>query len=106
MFNNKIIPTHDFWSQTIFFTDFEKLQMACQMSTLDKYHLKISRVPITNCVIVRNISERTSGDTLEFYFDNEKRSGVSGVMDLNMLEGFCLVYFQEPEGNYNSKNIL
>lgn len=39
-----------------------------------------------------------SHDTLLFYFDNEKRSGVSGVIDVQMHEGFCLVYFEEPEG--------
>lgn len=89
-----------------FLTDFEKLQLACKKRTLDKSHLEISRVPITNCAIVRNISERTSRDTLEFYFDNEYRSGVSGVLDVKMLDGFCLVYFEEPEGDYNSNNIL
>lgn len=90
----------------VFLTDFEKLQLACKKRTLDKSHLEISRVPITNCAVVRNISERTSQDTLEFYFDNEKRSGVSGVLDVKMLDGFCLVYFEEPEGNYNSNNIF
>lgn len=39
-----------------------------------------------------------SHDTLLLYFDNEKRSGVTGVMDVKMLDGFCLVYFDEPEG--------
>ncbi|XP_061194487.1 protein mono-ADP-ribosyltransferase PARP14-like [Saccostrea echinata] len=77
--------------------DFEKLQLACKKRSLDKSYLEVSRVPITNCVIVRNISEKTSRDTLEFYFDNERRSGVTGVLDVKLLDGFCLVYFEEPE---------
>ncbi|XP_062581102.1 protein mono-ADP-ribosyltransferase PARP14-like isoform X2 [Saccostrea cucullata] len=77
--------------------DFEKLQLACKKRSLDKSYLEVSRVPITNCVIVRNVSEKTSRDTLEFYFDNERRSGVTGVLDVRQFDGFCLVYFEEPE---------
>ncbi|XP_056006116.1 protein mono-ADP-ribosyltransferase PARP14-like isoform X2 [Ostrea edulis] len=77
--------------------DFEKLQLACKKRSLDKSHLEVFPVPVTNCVIVRNVSEKTSRDTLEFYFDNEKRSGVTGVLDVKMCDGFCLVYFEEPE---------
>lgn len=83
-----------------FISDFEKLQQVCRKRTLDKSHFEISRVPITNCVIVKNIPEATCRDALEFYFDNKKRSGVSGVLDVKMLDGFCLVYFEEAGGIY------
>lgn len=59
-----------------------------------------------NCVIVWNILERMFWDIFEFYFDNEYRSGVSGVLNVKMLDGFCLVYFEELEGDYNFNNIL
>ncbi|XP_056006137.1 uncharacterized protein LOC130050337 isoform X2 [Ostrea edulis] len=77
--------------------DFEKLQLACKKRSLYKSHLEVCPVPVTNCVIVRNVSEITSRDSLEFYFDNEKRSGVTGVLDVKMYDGFGLVYFEEPE---------
>ncbi|XP_061194391.1 uncharacterized protein LOC133202571 [Saccostrea echinata] len=78
--------------------DFEKLQMACKKRSLEKSYLEVSRVPITNCVILRNVSKKTSRDTLEFYFDNERISGVTaGVLDIKLFDEFCLVYFEEPE---------
>ena len=49
-------------------------------------------------MIVKNISENTSQDTLEFYFDNERRSGVTGVLDVKKCDEFYLVYFEDPEG--------
>lgn len=73
---------------------------------MDKFYFEIFRVFIINCVIVRNILERTFRDIFEFYFDNVKRSGVSGVLDVKMLDGFCLVYFEESEGYYNFNNIF
>lgn len=81
-------------------TDFEKLQLGCQKTSLDKSYLEVAKVPITNCVIVKNISETTSQDKLEFYFDNERRSGVTGVLDVKKFNDFCLVYFEEPEGMF------
>ncbi|KAK3094887.1 hypothetical protein FSP39_007507 [Pinctada imbricata] len=79
--------------------DFEKLKLACQKKSLDKFYMKIQRVPITNCIIVKGFSERTSQDTLEFYFDNKRRSGGEGVLDVVMDkdEGFCIVSFEEPD---------
>ena len=81
-------------------TDFEKLQLACQKRSLQKSYLEVAQVPVTNCVIVKNMSETTSEDTLEFYFDNERRSGVTGVLDVKKFDDFCLVYFEEPEGMF------
>lgn len=59
-----------------------------------------------NCVMVGNIVEWMFWDIFEFYFDNVKRSGVGGVLDVKMLDGFFLVYFEELEGDYYFNNIL
>ena len=83
---------------TISLTDFKKLHLACKENSLDKFYLEVARVPITNCVIVKNVSENTSQDFLEFYFNNELRSGVTGVLDIKKCDGYCLVYFEDPEG--------
>nr|XP_022346154.1 uncharacterized protein LOC111138466 isoform X2 [Crassostrea virginica] len=77
--------------------DFKKLHLACKENSLDKFYLEVARVPITNCVIVKNVSENTSQDFLEFYFNNELRSGVTGVLDIKKCDGYCLVYFEDPE---------
>ncbi|XP_062593153.1 protein mono-ADP-ribosyltransferase PARP14-like, partial [Saccostrea cucullata] len=78
--------------------DFEKLEAACQKKPLEKCYLAVRRVPISNCVIVSGFGESTSVDTLEFYFDNEKRSGGGGVKEakINSEDGTCLVYFEDP----------
>ena len=81
-------------------TDFEKLQLACQKRSLNESYLEVAKVPVTNCVIVKNMSETTFQDTLEFYFDNERRSGVTGVLDVKKCDDFYLVYFEDPEGTY------
>ncbi|XP_061194415.1 protein mono-ADP-ribosyltransferase PARP14-like isoform X2 [Saccostrea echinata] len=78
--------------------DFGKLEAACQKKALEKCYLAVKRIPISNCVIVSGFGESTSVDTLEFYFDNEKRSGGGGVKEakVNPEDGTCLVYFEDP----------
>ncbi|XP_062619962.1 uncharacterized protein LOC134281522 [Saccostrea cucullata] len=78
--------------------DFGKLEAACQMNALQKHYLSVRRVPISNCVIVSGFGESTSVDTLEFYFDNKKRSGGGGVKEaiINSEDRTCLVYFEDP----------
>ena len=87
------------------FVDFDKLKLACQMITLDKCHLDVEKVPITKSVVVRGFGPNTSQDALEFYFNNRRRSGGTGVLETKMIaeEGVCIVSFEEPEGNSKLK---
>jgi hypothetical protein len=78
----------------LFCLDIAKLQAACTKRSLDDSHLKIHSVTITNCVVVTGFTENTSQDTLEFYFDNKRRSGVEGVTSINLKkdEGQCFIF--------------
>lgn len=60
-------------------------------------------VGISNCIIVTGFNEKTIESSLEYYFDNKRRSGVEHVESVQMGEGFCLIYFQNPEGIANIK---
>ncbi|KAL5022025.1 hypothetical protein ScPMuIL_001180 [Solemya velum] len=75
--------------------DFEKLQDACSRKTLEGVHLKIDRVPISNCILVTNIGKKITEDALTFYFANPKRGG--GDIEKVVFEKGkkCFVYFKE-----------
>lgn len=83
-----------------FMTDFTKLEAACQKKQLEKHYLTVKRVPISNCIIVSGFSEDISDSTLEFYFENEKRSGGGTITDIkvNHEDCTCLVYFEDHTG--------
>ncbi|XP_021358914.1 uncharacterized protein LOC110453970 isoform X2 [Mizuhopecten yessoensis] len=76
--------------------DFEKLELACKKKALDKHFLKVSRVPISNCILVKGAGDKTSLSTLEFYFENTRRSGGGDVTEVKDQEdGSYLVYFED-----------
>jgi hypothetical protein len=55
---------------------------------------------VSKCVIVSGIKEGTSEDSVEFYFDNKRKSGVDGVedVDLDAINRTCIVHFVGCEG--------
>ncbi|CAC5372655.1 unnamed protein product [Mytilus coruscus] len=79
--------------------DMEKLQTACMKRPLDGSHLSIHPVPITDCIVVTGYKENTSSDTMEYYFDNKRRSGVEGVREVKLVqdERKFLVCFTDPD---------
>lgn len=85
-----------------FLTDFTKLEAACQKKPLEKRFLTVKRVPLSNCIIVSGFSEGISDSTLEYYFENEKRSGGGTVTDIkvNHDDCTCLVYFEDHTGSF------
>jgi len=85
-----------------FYADIEKLQQACKKRSLGGQYLHVSRVAISNCIIVQGIGEKIGRDTIEFYFENHRRSGGGRVSDVKMNEedASCLVYFEDHEGLY------
>ena len=89
-----------FYSSFNFYLDFEKLEKTCQKKPLEKYYLSVKRVPVSKCICVSGFSEDTSKSTLEFYFDNERKSGGVNVTDVKMdhEENMCLVFFEDPKG--------
>ncbi|XP_052101677.1 uncharacterized protein LOC127735527 isoform X3 [Mytilus californianus] len=79
--------------------DMEKLQTACMKRQLDGSHLNIDPVPITDCIVVTGYKDNTLSDTMEYYFNTKRRSGVEGVREVKLVqdEGKFLVYFTDPD---------
>jgi len=81
-------------------TDFQKITDACKKKAVDGHFLQMSRISISNCVLVTGIASDTGHDTLMFYFENERRSAGSEVekIEYNKEEGTCFVYFEDYKG--------
>ncbi|CAC5404075.1 unnamed protein product [Mytilus coruscus] len=83
-----------------------KLQTACMKRPLDGSHLSIHLVPITDCIVVTGYKDNTSSDTIKYYFDNKRLSGVEGVREVKSVqdEGKFLVYFTDPDSALQACN--
>ncbi|XP_033757735.1 protein mono-ADP-ribosyltransferase PARP14-like isoform X1 [Pecten maximus] len=76
--------------------DLEKLEKACMKRALDKHFLKVFRVPVSNCILVKGTAEKTAQSTLEFYFENTRRSGGGDVCEVKVREdGSYLIFFED-----------
>ncbi|XP_052261029.1 protein mono-ADP-ribosyltransferase PARP14-like isoform X2 [Dreissena polymorpha] len=75
--------------------DMAQVDEACKSKPLEGSILKISTVPISNCVLVSNISDTVTADTVALYFENKNRSNGGPVekVDLFTNQSYCLVYF-------------
>ena len=64
-----------------------------------KPHVK--RAPICSSVLVTGLSKKTTGETIQLYFEH-KKSGGGEVDQLEYEEGSqtAVVYFKEPKGNF------
>lgn len=100
MYSKNSILMLIFLHTVLYLTDFTKLEAACQKKALEKRFLTVKRVPISNCIIVSGFSEGISDSTLEYYFENEKRSGGGTVIDIkvNHEDCTCLVHFEDHTG--------
>ncbi|CAC5424291.1 Protein mono-ADP-ribosyltransferase PARP15 [Mytilus coruscus] len=79
--------------------DIGDIQTACKKKALDKNYLTVHPVVVTNCIVVRGFSEKTTESGLEYYFDNKRKSGVEGVTDVKMNrdDNCCVIYFENAE---------
>ncbi|CAC5399477.1 unnamed protein product [Mytilus coruscus] len=74
----------------------DEIQQACEKKSLEKINLQIKPVIVSYCIIVSGFSEKTTENWLEYYFDNKRKSGVERVAKVQMEDGYCLVYFEDP----------
>ncbi|VDI41166.1 poly [ADP-ribose] polymerase 10/14/15 [Mytilus galloprovincialis] len=79
--------------------DIEKLTSECKNRQLNGCFLKVESVPVSKSIIVSNIKPGTTKDAVMFYFDNERKSGVTGVeeVDLDNMNNTCIVDFVDCE---------
>ncbi|KAJ8316973.1 hypothetical protein KUTeg_004877 [Tegillarca granosa] len=88
--------------------ELEKLESVFAKNCLDGNTLSVSKVPVTNTIMVTGISNTTSSDTVRFYFENTRRSGGGEVEDVHFerQEGTCFVSFKDPESKPESLELL
>ena len=82
----------------LFLLDVARVQEACNKKTFQHTNLKIKSLVVSNCIIVTEFSEKTTESSLEYYFDNKRRSGVEHVEEIQMKDNYCLIHFQNHEG--------
>lgn len=79
--------------------DYQAITQAVANRPLDDERLSIEQVPVCNCVQVTGLSrENTTKDAVFYYFDNPKNGGDVSNVELNIKEGWALVYFEDPQG--------
>ena len=66
---------------------------------LEGFKPRVKRSPICSSVLVTGLSKRTSGETIQLYFEHKKNGG-RNVDRLKYEEGSqtAIVYFKDPEG--------
>lgn len=76
--------------------DYKKLENVCKQHKLESAMLQLSRVPVSNCVVVSNLKPDVTKDTVEYYFENKRKSGGGEVDKVVMQDdGKCFVYFND-----------
>ena len=92
-----------YFKSCLVFVDLDKIQTACKKKQLDGNYLSVHPVVVTNCIVVRGYSDKTTQSSLEYYFDNKRKSGVEGVTEVRMNDDgdYCVIYFEEAEGSVN-----
>ena len=75
------------------------MEKAFSKFKLEDASLKIYPVPISNCIMVANLASDITKDTIEFYFENKRKSGGGQVEKVVMNEDdTCLVFFADYTG--------
>ena len=93
----------------MYFSDFSKVYKACVMEELEGNKLTVSRVPISNCLLVTGLDPGMTRDLLKLYFQSSESSGgtVSTVtVEMKPEQGKCFVYFEDHQGETGSKHYL
>ena len=79
-------------------SDFESLfhKVSKDRKGLEGKKPHLERVPICSCILVTGLKKETTDDTIELYFDNEKRSGGKDVSQVERKgKDEALVYFED-----------
>lgn len=76
--------------------DLAQTLQSCQKKPLEGRKLTVTKVSISNCLLVENLNSNTTADTVEFYFEN-KRSGGGPVERVDLVPGEkrCFIYFED-----------
>ena len=80
-------------------TDFSKVKTKGERRGLDSAQVSIERVPVCTSIFVSGISDNTTHDAIELYFESQRNSGgpVANVQ-FQLNSGRAVVVFQDPKG--------
>ena len=82
----------------LFISDFQLLlhRVDNDKKGLEGKKPRLERVPVCSCILVTGLKRESTDDTIEFYFDNEKRSGGKDVSRVEKIrKDQALVHFDD-----------
>lgn len=77
--------------------DFGKMEENLNKFKLEGANLQISRILISNCILVSNLASDVTRDVVQYYFENTRKSG-GGQVDkvvMQLDQRSCLVFFED-----------
>ena len=78
--------------------DFSIIKTKGEERGLDSAKVTIEQVPVCTSIVVSGISDNTTRDAIELYFEN-RRNGGGPVERVELLkDGRAVVVFQDPKG--------
>ena len=86
-------------SAHVFYSDFMAFfdRVHKDRKGLEGKNIRLDRVPICSCIQVKGLRKETSRDTIELYFENNRKSGGGHVSHVEKTEkDEALVYFENP----------
>ena len=99
--------TFNFFNDTVtvivLLSDFQALfdKVSKDPKGLEGRHLRLERVPVCSCIHVKGLKKGTSNDTIELYFENNRKSGGSCVNRVERIEkDEVLVYFKDSSSKF------
>ncbi|XP_060564914.1 uncharacterized protein LOC132724118 [Ruditapes philippinarum] len=79
--------------------NFEKLEKACNERQLEGAWLKLSKVQVSHCIVVTNIAPAVTKDTLQYYFENKRKSRGGDIEKIVINddddERTCMIFFED-----------
>lgn len=82
-----------------FVLDFGRLEGASKKRPLEGNILSVYRVPVTRCILVTNIGQEITRDTVQYYFENKRKSGGDDEAEIVDFNGTsCVIRFPTPQG--------
>ena len=88
------------------YSDFSKVYKACRKEDLEGNRLTVSKVPISNCLLVTGLEPSMTKGFLKLYFQSgDSSGGTVQNIEMNPEEGKCFIYFEDHKGEKKNKMV-
>ena len=87
------------------FSDFQTLfdKVHKDKKGLERRNPRLERVPVCTSILVTGLRDESTNDTIQLYFENEKRSGGSDVSKVERIwKDEAVVSFEDPSSKQTS----